>query len=46
MLTAERRKSSNPTHGAIVLKALVREMKAAGVETLRISDIEKALEKH
>jgi hypothetical protein len=43
MLTEDRRKNSNPAHGAIVLKALVRECKAAGVETLRVIDIENAL---
>jgi len=44
VLTEQRRKSSNPTHGAIVLRSLVKELKAAGIETISVQTLEKALE--
>jgi hypothetical protein len=44
VLTEKRRKTSNPTHGAIVLRSLVKELKAAGIETISVHDIERALE--
>lgn len=33
------------TPGAIILNALIKEMKAAGLETIAVSDLEKALSK-
>jgi hypothetical protein len=45
VLKTEQKKATPPTPGAIILGALLQEMKSHGVESISVHDLEKVLTK-